>query len=175
MFLKSLKNELKEMAAFIRSERREYRDRQRVFSKYQNTIDRASVNIKEYYDAASKVERPKGDSYGYRHLHIAYCLLRGRTYQQIEPKVLPGNEPDWKLINQKVAEGLKELEKEKVAWRHGMKLYVLVRGDLSKSQQAVQAGHAIAEWCRQGYYSNWDGVLIYLKVRDEKELKNYYK
>jgi peptidyl-tRNA hydrolase len=27
-----------------------------------------------------------------------------------------------------------------------MKLYVIVRNDLSKAQMAVQAGHGVAEW-----------------------------
>lgn len=56
------------------------------------------------------------------------------------------------------------------------KLYVLVRSDLSKSQQAVQAGHAVAEWLLkhrscQCHCSTWaNGVLVYLKVRNEAEL-----
>lgn len=33
----------------------------------------------------------------YRHKHIAYCLLRGRTYEQIE-KPKEGNEPDMDYI-----------------------------------------------------------------------------
>ena len=42
--------------------------------------------------------------YEYRHLHIAHCLLRGRSYEQIEPKVRAGNEPNWGKID-----GLKAL------------------------------------------------------------------
>lgn len=30
----------------------------------------------------------------FRYLHITYCLLRGRTIEQIEPNVRPGNEAD---------------------------------------------------------------------------------
>lgn len=37
----------------------------------------------------------------YRRHHIAYCLLRGRTYEQIEPRVLDQNKisaRDWERI-----------------------------------------------------------------------------
>ena len=35
----------------------------------------------------------------YRHKHIAYCLLRGRTIEQIENTHREGNEPNVTLIN----------------------------------------------------------------------------
>ena len=51
------------------------------------------------------------------------------------------------------------------------KLYVVTRRDLSKSQQAVQAGHALAEYLIT-QRTEWDnGTLVYLKVRNEIELK----
>jgi 2-polyprenyl-3-methyl-5-hydroxy-6-metoxy-1,4-benzoquinol methylase len=52
------------------------------------------------------------------------------------------------------------------------KLYVLVRKDLNKSQQAVQAGHAVAEYLLRGPSTFWgNGTLVYLAVRNEEELK----
>lgn len=52
------------------------------------------------------------------------------------------------------------------------KLYVLVRKDLSKSQQAVQGGHAVAEYLLHGPSTAWsNGTLVYLSVRSETELK----
>ena len=52
------------------------------------------------------------------------------------------------------------------------KLYVLVRKDLSKSQQAVQAGHAVAEFLLRGPSTFWgNGTLVYLGVHNETELK----
>ena len=54
------------------------------------------------------------------------------------------------------------------------KLYVLVRKDLPKSQQAIQGGHAVAEYLLRGRLSSWDnGTLVYLAVEDEDELKSW--
>lgn len=55
------------------------------------------------------------------------------------------------------------------------KLYVLVRKDLPKSQQAVQAGHVVAEYLLRGPSTLWgNGTLVYLGVRNELELE-YWK
>lgn len=52
------------------------------------------------------------------------------------------------------------------------RLYVLVDGTLSPSQQAVQAGHAVAAACLGG--APWQNrTLVYLRVRDLKELKKW--
>ena len=54
-----------------------------------------------------------------------------------------------------------------------MKLYVIIRKDLSLSQRAVQAGHAVAEFCLRGPFSKWsNGTLIYLGVKGLTQLEN---
>lgn len=65
-----------------------------------------------------------------------------------------------------------------------MKLFIIVRDDLvppwfknpTDVQKAiykgVQGGHALAAWLLTGPLCKWaNGTLIYLKVKDEKELK----
>jgi hypothetical protein len=52
------------------------------------------------------------------------------------------------------------------------KLFVLVRRDLSKGQQAVQAGHAVAEYLLRGPATFWEnGTLVYLSIKDEMNLR----
>lgn len=54
------------------------------------------------------------------------------------------------------------------------KLYILIRKDLSPSQQAVQAGHAVAEFLLRGPKTEWsNGTLVYLGVRNEFDLYDW--
>ena len=50
------------------------------------------------------------------------------------------------------------------------KLYVISRLDLSTSQQAVQAGHAVAKAVQHGLDTDWNGTLVYLGVDSEDKL-----
>ena len=47
------------------------------------------------YDPASQMRNNK---YELRHLHIAYCLLRGTPYELIEKRVADNNAPSWSHI-----------------------------------------------------------------------------
>ena len=55
-----------------------------------------------------------------------------------------------------------------------MKLFVIVRKDLTPSQRAVQAGHALAEYLLHGsFLRRWKNeTLIYLGVKGLKQLEN---
>ena len=53
------------------------------------------------------------------------------------------------------------------------KLYVIVRKDLTPSQTAVQAGHAVAEYLLHSRLSRWQNhTLIYLGVKGLRQLEN---
>lgn len=60
------------------------------------------------------------------------------------------------------------------------KLFVLVRNDIPIPNQAVQAGHALAQWMLDDGYDSivynpkWSNeILVYLSVKDEEELKKW--
>lgn len=52
---------------------------------------------------------------------------------------------------------------------------------MKPSYQAVQAGHAVAQWCQRMYNERdeserwYNGTLIYLRVRDLDDLKTWEK
>lgn len=83
--LKEFKQELKKLAVNIRKCKS-------VYKEYQ----RGNITYDKYYEFFTKLNRP--DSYRYRHMHIAYCLLRKRKYEEIENKVKANNEPNWTII-----------------------------------------------------------------------------
>lgn len=56
-----------------------------------------------------------------------------------------------------------------------MKLYCIVRADLPMAYAACQAGHAVAAWLLEYGQGSWrNNTLIYLQVRDEVELLEWY-
>jgi len=52
-----------------------------------------------------------------------------------------------------------------------MKLYVLVRKDIPANVQAVQGGHAVAEFLLKCAQSWGNDTLVYLGVKNERQLK----
>lgn len=77
--IQEMKTRLKELSAEIRQTRREHKEAQR-----------------EGYGLDGELSKL---IYTYRHLHIAYGLIRGKKYNEIERYTRKGNEPSWSLIN----------------------------------------------------------------------------
>ena len=86
-----------------------------------------------------------------RHLHVAYCLLRGRTLEQVDS----GRNLDMEYVNWLIKAANPDSKE---------KLYVVVNKDLPISQQAVQSAHAVTEFLKRNPNTLWDnGYLVLLK------------
>lgn len=141
IYLSTFKTTLKHLAQAIRAAKVGLKDKQRA-----NT-----ATYRDYY----QIEDLKSD---YRHMHIAYCLFRGRELSQIEA---PGSK---KLDMGRIKSILETLQKDPSR----KKLYVIADKGLAPSQRAVQAGHALAEYLKTNP-ENWDnGTLVYLKASSEE-------
>jgi hypothetical protein len=54
------------------------------------------------------------------------------------------------------------------------KLFVLIRKDLSQAQQAVQAGHVVAEYLLHSQPPSWKNeILVYLGVKNLNQLEKH--
>ena len=85
----TLKSELKQLAVDLRSEKATIKEAQKEFGS-------GAACSQQYNILKSKMT--------YRHKHIVYSMMRGRTYEQIEPKCRKGNEPDQKLLQEITSE-----------------------------------------------------------------------
>lgn len=93
----------------------------------------------------------------YRIKHIAYCLERGTPIGAIE-----------KGFTEERLAAYTDIAFYRRAMQEGSteKLYVVVDETLTQSQQAVQAGHAVAQFMLQNLNGCWaNGHLIYLKAK----------
>jgi len=76
--------------------------------QFKQDLKKLASEISEYRHNVKETQRGNRSGYcswtlskmsrDFRHRHIAYCLMRGTPYEQIEPKVHDGNEPCWIAI-----------------------------------------------------------------------------
>lgn len=96
--VKTLKEELKVLAQNIKTAKQE-----RKTVRFTGTR-----TLKSPYtwqdDADYACEQTRKLSYEFRHKHIAYCMLRGKSYEVIEPKVRQGNEPNMRYVQSLIEE-----------------------------------------------------------------------
>lgn len=98
--------------------------------------------------------------------HIAYSLARGRTRGEIEQKT-NDSKMEAEALNERVDFYTRAIMGDS-------KLCVVVNGALhmTPSQMAVQAGHAVAEFCQKYPNSLWsNGILIYLEDKNGASLR----
>lgn len=104
--IKELKAELKQLSLDIRQAKIVYKNCQRngnSFSDYSVWAKSKGLTYTSSYGHIFTMDVWQLSD-KYRHMHIAYCLLRGRKYEQIENKVRDNNEPKWSRIESILAQ-----------------------------------------------------------------------
>lgn len=157
-----IKEELKTLAFTIKS----------LKNKIKNDSKKKQIN---YLDCRS-LDKAR---HMFRHRHIARCLLKGRTYDQIECPFCRNN-PNWELIDLFKKEYLKRIQdyeqNKQNKPNNENNLYLLISNKLSKSQKTVQSVHATAELIlHEKDLKGWkNGHVVCLKVKDSNELEKYH-
>jgi len=95
----TIKNEIK---SEIKTLAQELRLQKRIFKASQR-------KNKSYSEQMKELQLKESKKYEFRHRHIARCLLRGRTYLEIEHKVRDYNEPSDTEVNKYLKEYCKKL------------------------------------------------------------------
>ena len=90
----------------------ELKEKGRLIRTLKNNRKEKSENYDR--DACWKVKVEKRN---YRHKHIAYCLVRGRSYEQIEPKTREDNKPNWDLISHYQGKLQVAVDEHNAAWQ----------------------------------------------------------
>lgn len=95
-----MKKELKVLAENIKTSKKEFRSQQSKISK-EKMDSWGTPEERDFFSKHWKLDSSLNTiKFKFRHMHIAYCLLKGRTYEQIEPKVREHNEPNWDIIKE---------------------------------------------------------------------------
>lgn len=93
-----MKTQLKQIAKELKEIKPKFRKQQSRIEK-ENMSSRLSDEDKQFFrnhwDLDGKIKSLK---FQFRHRHIANCLLKGRKYEEVEPVVREGNEPNWNFI-----------------------------------------------------------------------------
>lgn len=97
--IRAEKEWLKKMAVEIRKKRKEWKENQRAYHFMEApTTMNWEENMRERGRMFKAFRQLEQWSYEYRHRHIAYSLVRGNKYYQIERTVREGNEPNMKMV-----------------------------------------------------------------------------
>jgi len=81
--MKNLKEEQKALAGKIKDNKKDIKERQR---------NGDYAGHQQYNLLKQKKE--------YRHKHLAYCMMRGRTYEEIENKCREDNKPNMDIVKE---------------------------------------------------------------------------